>query len=431
MYHKSAATASTPHASASHQTTRITLLDFLLRLCYPYARMQFDIIIVGSGPAGSYAAYLLAKRGARVGLIDKAHFPREKPCGGALSRKALDLVEFDLSPVIHRRVTGSWLSYGERAVFRDAGGVAAAMTVRSELDAHLLERAVGAGAQYYAETAFTGIDTVKGGVTIATTRGELCSRYVFAADGAASVVRSRVFGKHAVHYAPAVEALVYAPTAVVAQFADRALLDVAGMPRGYGWIFGKRDHLNAGVFSIFPVGGIRAHLAEFLARHPALARYERIRYLGHPIPIRNAIGAFERRGVWLLGDAAGLAEAVLGEGIYFALKSADLAARAFFAAQGNPREGDYTRLVRRELAPQLAAAERLARLCYAHQRFVFERIARSHYASGLFLGLVTGEVGYRECLIKAAATMPGWLAAPRMPVFATANATGGVGCLGE
>jgi geranylgeranyl reductase family protein len=382
--------------------------------------MLHDVIVVGAGPAGGYAAYLLATRGAAVAIVDKAAFPRDKPCGGALSRKALDLVEIDLSPVIQARVTGAWLAFGDRAVYREAGGVAAAMTLRAELDAFLLGRAVAAGARFHPGAAFIDVDARAEPLRVVTARGELRGRYLFAADGVASAVRARVFGRRVVDYAPAIEALVEAPPDALARFADRVLLDVGGMPRGYGWIFGKRDHLNAGVYSAFGAAGIRAHLAAFLARHPGLARHGRIRYLGHPIPVRNSQRAFERGRVWLLGDAAGLAEAVLGEGIYFALKSAVLAAGAFFDADGEPEEGDYTRRLRREVLPELAAAERLARVCYAHQRFVFERIARSPYASGLFLGLVTGEVGYRECLAKSIATLPGWLAGPRLPTAETA-----------
>src|SRR5262252_6615208 len=166
--------------------------------------MQLDIAIVGAGPAGSYAAYLFAKAGARVALVDKSRFPREKPCGGAVSRKAIDLVDFDLSPVVHTFATGAWLTYGDRAVYRDAGGAAAAMTVRSELDTFLLERAVAAGAKFNPEAAFADVELRGERVTVATTRGELKSRYLFAADGVASAVRSRVFGKRAVAYAPAV-----------------------------------------------------------------------------------------------------------------------------------------------------------------------------------------------------------------------------------
>jgi geranylgeranyl reductase family protein len=377
--------------------------------------MLHDVIVVGAGPAGSYAAYLLAKRGAAVAIADKATFPREKPCGGALSRKALDLVEHELAPVIQSRVRGAWLAFGERAVYRDAGGTAAAMTVRAELDTFLLERAVAAGARFHPGAAFVDVDAGADPLRVDTTRGPLRGRYLFAADGVASAVRARVFGRRVVDYAPAVEALVDAPPDALARFADRALLDVGGMPGGYGWIFGKRDHLNAGVYSPFGAAGIRGHLAAFLARHPGLARASRVRYLGHPIPVRNAARSFERGRVWLLGDAAGLAEAVLGEGIYFALKSAALAARTVLDAGGAARPREYTRRLQRTLLPELAAAERLARACYAHQRFVFERIARSPYASGLFLGLVTGEVGYRECLAKSVATLPRWLVAPRLP----------------
>jgi geranylgeranyl reductase family protein len=377
--------------------------------------MRHDVIIAGAGPAGSYAAYLLARGGATVALLDKSRFPREKPCGGALSRKALDLLEFDLSPVVHGRAVGAWVTFGDRVVRRDTGGIAAAMTVRAELDAYLAERAVRAGARFHPGVALLDVESRPDGVSVTTAQGELHARYLFAADGVGSLVRSRVFGKHTVEYAPAVEALMYAPHHVLARFAERVMLDLTGMPRGYGWIFGKRDHLNVGVFSIHGAAGLRAQLAAFVARHPGLAACERVRHFGAPIPLRNTIGAFERGRVWLLGDAAGLAEAVLGEGIYFALKSGDLAARAFFAAEGEPHGGSYTRRLRRAVLPELAASRLLARLCFAHPRFVFERIARSSYAGGLFLGLVTGEVGYCECLAKAAATLPWWLAAPRMP----------------
>jgi hypothetical protein len=71
--------------------------------------------------------------------------------------------------------------------------------------------------------------------------------------------------------------------------------------------------------------------------------------------------------------------------------------------------------VKRALVPELAAAERLARACYARPRVAFEHIGRNAGASRLFLGLVTGEVGYRECLLKALAAAPLWALARREP----------------
>jgi len=65
--------------------------------------MIFDAVIVGAGPAGSYLAYLLAKSGRSVAIIDKADFPRDKVCGGGVSRKALDLLDFDIAPAAARK----------------------------------------------------------------------------------------------------------------------------------------------------------------------------------------------------------------------------------------------------------------------------------------------------------------------------------------
>ena len=65
----------------------------------------YDSIVVGAGPAGSTAARVLAERGARVLLLDRARFPRDKPCGGAVTFAAASEAGVDLSPVIERTVT--------------------------------------------------------------------------------------------------------------------------------------------------------------------------------------------------------------------------------------------------------------------------------------------------------------------------------------
>src|SRR5262245_24401333 len=154
--------------------------------------MEFDIITVGAGPAGSYAAYLLARQGARVALLERARFPRAKTCGGALSRKALDLVDFDLSPVVHARISGAWFTYGPNALYRDIGGCAAAMTVRDELDAYLVAHARAVGAAIHLDTPVDAVTTRDTHVIAHTPRGDFTARYLLAADGVASRVRAHV-----------------------------------------------------------------------------------------------------------------------------------------------------------------------------------------------------------------------------------------------
>src|SRR5437763_14450472 len=107
----------------------------------------FDVAIVGGGPAGSTAAYRLATAGKRVLLVDRATFPRDKPCGGGVTLRAARLLPFSIEPVVEDRVERleCRLRYGPRFV-RRARSPLALMTQRRRLDHFLLEQAATAGA---------------------------------------------------------------------------------------------------------------------------------------------------------------------------------------------------------------------------------------------------------------------------------------------
>ena len=68
------------------------------------ARMDtFDVVVIGAGPAGSSAAIRLARNGARVALVDRAQFPRDKPCGGGVTVRGLQHLPVDITPVVEDR----------------------------------------------------------------------------------------------------------------------------------------------------------------------------------------------------------------------------------------------------------------------------------------------------------------------------------------
>src|SRR5579862_6033569 len=96
---------------------------------------RFDAIVVGGGPAGSTAAYRLACAGADVLLVDRARFPRDKPCGGGLTLRAVRQCPVDPSPVVEEEVDQLELRfrYGP-AVVRRAGRPLILMTQRRRLD---------------------------------------------------------------------------------------------------------------------------------------------------------------------------------------------------------------------------------------------------------------------------------------------------------
>jgi len=230
-------------------------------------------------------------------------------------------------------------------------------------------------------------------------------------------VRARVFGPSLVRYAPALEALVYVEPPVIERFADRILLDFGSMPKGYGWIFPKRDHLNVGVFSIYGSRCLKAELHAFMQHYDSLRSYREIRYKGSAIPVHNTRNLVERGPVMLLGDAAGFAESFYGEGIYFALRSAILAHRAMTGSGAEP--GAYAALVRSELASELRYSRLNAQLFFPHQKFGFYRMVRSVHVNEYFAELIGGNVGHRECFYRTILTSPYWLWSRKYPPLST------------
>ncbi|MEX1022588.1 MAG: FAD-dependent oxidoreductase, partial [Dehalococcoidia bacterium] len=118
-----------------------------------------DVVVVGAGPAGSTAAREAAERGASVLLLDRARFPRDKPCGGGVTIRCANLLPFSLDPVVEDVVTGARLRIRDgRDVVRDAREPLTYMTQRSRLDAFLVERAQEAGADFRDGHAVTSIE---------------------------------------------------------------------------------------------------------------------------------------------------------------------------------------------------------------------------------------------------------------------------------
>jgi len=370
------------------------------------AAETYDAVVVGAGPAGAQLAYLLARAGRRVAVLDKQRFPRDKVCGGGLSRKSIALLDFEVAPLVERWIRGARLTYrNERSVSKDIDPPAGCTVLRSEFDQALLTRACDTGAHFFAETAFLDVRLRRSVAVVATSRGEFVARRVYAADGVGSAVRAKVFGRRLVEYVPALEALVRAPPAVLERLGERAVFDFAGMPGGYGWIFPKRDHVNVGVYSPFGGSALRRHLDRFLDCHAGLRDRSAVEYRGFAIPVRNPTGTFERGPVALVGDAAGLAEPLFGEGIYFALLSAALAAQAEIDAAS----AGYSERVRRELVPELRAAWWLARALFTFPAFAYRHLVCNEAVNDRFAGLITGATGYRECLRRTALDCPRWL----------------------
>jgi geranylgeranyl reductase family protein len=276
---------------------------------------RYDVLVVGGGPAGSTTAYRLAEEGAAVLLVDKAVFPRDKPCGGGLTMRAVRHCPVDPSPVVEEEVDIVELRFRYRAaVERRSARPVIRMTQRRRLDAFLLDAARERGVE------------VREGTVIDVTQAP--ADVVIGADGANGTT-ARAFGlgvgiAHGVAYEGNV------PYGIVSRdrYRNRAVIELADIPGGYGWVFAKGDHVNVGVGAWQTEGPrIREHLARVCEAHDLdLKQLESLR--GHRLPLRRPGVRIAGERALLVGDAAGLIDPVSGDGMYECFVSSKLAAAA-------------------------------------------------------------------------------------------------------
>ena len=150
---------------------------------------MYDCIIVGAGPAGATAAYNLAKTGKSVLVIDKASFPRYKPCGGGVSPAIAQWFDFDFVPVINNTVTQvkyTW-KFDDPIEVELQGVTPMWMVRRDQFDNFLLKQALTIGAELKDNTTVTAIDLQGDHWQVKTTNGTFSASYLIAADGAKRV----------------------------------------------------------------------------------------------------------------------------------------------------------------------------------------------------------------------------------------------------
>jgi geranylgeranyl reductase family protein len=276
----------------------------------------YDAIVVGAGPAGSTCAYRLATAGASVLLLDRARFPRDKACGGAVTARALRELPVGIEQVVETVVSRFELRLRHRRGFsRTAPVPLAHMTQRRRLDAYLVARAVEAGVELRDGTAAAAIR--QNGVD-----GD-DARVVIGADGANGISRRTLHTPR--RHAVALEGNLAHTIAARERYAERLVLEFGTIPGGYGWIFPKGNHVNVGVGGWeSDASNLRTHLARLCKVHgfdPGSLTDVR----GHRLPFRKRGSTLAAGTIALVGDAAGLADPLSGDGMYEAALSARLA----------------------------------------------------------------------------------------------------------
>jgi geranylgeranyl reductase family protein len=298
---------------------------------------RIDVLVVGAGPAGSVTAIRLAHSGARVLLVDKARFPRDKPCGGGLTGRALKHLPCDVGPVVEHVVDRMVVraGYGGK-VARSSPDPLIVMTQRRRLDLHLAEHAAAAGADFRDGIHVGDLEIEDSGVTARVGGSLVRAAYLIGADGANGVVARHAGLGGGIVRGVALEGNVRWETLRREPYDATAWVELGVVSGGYGWVFPKGDHANLGVGGWMSEGPLlRTHLDRLAKAHGVEpSALESVR--GHRLPMRE-LGAPAARGrVLLVGDAAGLVDPLSGDGMYEAFVSAKLASEAILA--GTPEE---------------------------------------------------------------------------------------------
>ncbi|KPV54088.1 geranylgeranyl reductase [Kouleothrix aurantiaca] len=318
-----------------------------------------EVLVVGASVGGSTAAETLVRAGVPVVLLER-DLARVKPCGGAVppvAFKEFDIPERLISRKVHHALVHS---PSERTVAIDVIGTRPhsdddyiAMCCREEFDQFLRNRAVERGATLI-EGQLLSVAVDAKGVT-STYRekasGEvrtLRTTAVIGADGAYSPT-ARALGLPNLPRCVAIQERIRLPADKMARWEDTADLYLGAevSPDLYAWAFPKKDHVAVGMGAgQGHTKAARQHLENLKQRiAPELAGGEIILQEAHALPMHpRPQMAFDR--AMLVGDAAGLVVATSGEGIYWAMKSAKLAAEVLADNIANPSAAQLMRYQR-------------------------------------------------------------------------------------
>ena len=330
--------------------------------------IKTDIAIIGAGPSGCMAASILRDSGKKVLLIDKSDFPRHKPCAGGLTPKTVENLPFEISTLEQHT--------SEKMLFKFTNGKtvdlnhhlgACKMVIREDFDNFFFSYVRNKGAVFL-KGKIKKIKNSDNGVDIETDNKKIQCNYLIGADGANSTVRRLTTNLKFTNPVFAFEGLVskkYCSDNIPTKFIFNKL--------GYTWIFPKHDHYNVGIGNlIYDEKQPKPKKRDLLGFIKDELNTDKIEHItGFPIGTEGCKYMPKSKRVFLVGDAAGFAETLLGEGIYNAVISGKYIANAINASN-NPEDvfREYSKFIL-SMKKELELYNRGAKILYKRQRISY------------------------------------------------------------
>ena len=357
---------------------------------------MFDLIIVGAGPAGSSAARGAAKAGLNVLVLEKEPFPRYKPCGGALSDRAISLLDFPLpEELCERTITGARVHFRHRVIESHKGSRLSTLVTRSKFDNFLIEKAQESGCNLVTQKV-EGYQEKEDHVEVLTKRKKYKSQFLMISSGCQSRLKDDVQGRTARdQYAVSIVTEIEEDDKKIEERLPSSLdfyLDVA--QTGYGWIFPHKGYYSVGIGGqVSRLGNPKRTMLNFLNRLGFQGKYK---LHGHMIPM----GGFNRRigedRILLAGDSAGFVDPFTGEGIYYAIRSGKIAAQAILNQDPAEVAGIYVENCRKDFGEELGYALWIAQNLDERRDAFLNALTENDVILNSYLEISAGREKYRD-----------------------------------
>jgi geranylgeranyl reductase family protein len=328
------------------------------------------IAVLGGGPAGAFAAERLARAGLETRVFDEK-LAWEKPCGGGLTYKAYRDYPFLINNDTPKKIiTDTFLAAPKAGEVKMALSRPLVIYSRLDLNRMLLDRAEEAGAQLE-KTRVLDIERTSRGWLLRTQHGSLETDFCIVATGARNPLRN-------VGTQWTAADTMYALGYYVPSQQDHIDIQFLSNLEGYIWVFPRCGHLSVGICGKGePAQALRARLERYM-EEKGIA-YKGASFYGHMLPALETPGWRSNRVAgdgWLaVGDAGGLVDPITGEGLYYAMRSGDLASQvALSESQSFAEKAQaYRHLLRHEFAADLEFGAAIARRVFLG-RFLFSTV---------------------------------------------------------